>query len=66
MAGAGAASSCHGSVTTGLIWSGKVQVILTRLGDGATLVLEVKPKLAEATLTWAVAFNAWREAVAAG
>lgn len=43
--------------------TGSVQVILTRSGDGATLVHEVKPKLAEAVLTWAAAFNAWREAV---
>ncbi|MDH6141171.1 hypothetical protein P3T35_003184 [Kitasatospora sp. GP30] len=43
--------------------SGKVSVILTRASDGDTLVHEVKAKLAPDVLTWAVAFNAWREAV---
>ncbi|MCC9307669.1 hypothetical protein LN042_11240 [Kitasatospora sp. RB6PN24] len=46
--------------------SGTVSVILTRASDGDTLVHEVRAKLAEAVLTWAVAFNAWRDAVADG
>lgn len=43
--------------------SGKVSVVLTR-ADGDTLVHDVPAKLAEKVLTWAVAFNAWQQAVA--
>lgn len=42
---------------------GQVTVVLAA-PDGATHEHKVPAKLADATLTWAVAFNLWREAAA--
>jgi hypothetical protein len=42
--------------------TGKVAVVLAA-PDGATHTHQVPAKLADQTLAWAVAFNAWRDAV---
>ena len=42
--------------------TGKVTVIIAA-PDGATKTHEVPANLADATLTWAASFNAWREAI---
>lgn len=43
--------------------TGQVTVVIAA-PDGATVTHKVPAKLADDTLVWAAAFNAWREAVA--
>jgi hypothetical protein len=42
--------------------TGNVSVVIVK-ANGETFTHKVSAKHAEATLTWAVAFNAWREAI---
>jgi hypothetical protein len=45
--------------------SGTVSVVIASSVSGASVTHEVKAKHAQAVMTWAVAFNAWQQAVAA-